>query len=100
VAITEEASARDGSPLRRAIGAHAEDGEMVDGGSKSVLGADGVAKGLDQGIVHVKHVATFLANEVMVAGAAEELEMADTAAEIGFGDQPDVAKELERAIDG
>ena len=95
-----------GSELRASLrgflatrSAPAEEGQVVDAGVEAVAVRDRGAEGGDQAVFEFAHRAAVAADEVMMAAVAQ-FEVADAAAEIGFADEPEVAEQFERAIDG
>ena len=86
--------------VRVAGGAVAEEGEVLDTGREVVAGRDGVAEGLNQGVVQVEDGAAAVANQVVMPRFPQKFELADAVPEVGLGHEPGVAKSLQGPIDG
>lgn len=73
---------------------------MIEDRRKVIGLADALAQGLDIGVIEFGHRAALLADQVVMARTVDPFEMANTATEIGFGDQSKIAKEFQRSVDG
>src|SRR5215207_7350228 len=79
-------------------GAETEDRQMIDGRRKTVAGADAVSQRIDQGIIQLQDRAAAVADQVMMQ-IVDQLELPGPAAEVGHAHQPQIAEQLQRAVD-
>ena len=84
----------------QACAAGAEDGHMARAGAEAVLVEQALAHGRDECVVKLSDGSAALADEVMVEGVADELELRRACAEICLGDKPNGDEQVQRAING
>jgi hypothetical protein len=78
--------------------ADAEESEVIDVGRKPVLFTDTVTQRLHQRIVENEHMTAVAADQMVMPAVVEEFEVTNAAAEIGLGDQTEIAEQLQRSI--
>ncbi len=84
----------------RASAATAEDGQVVDFGGESVALQRLLPDRVEHLVVQVHDRAAIMTNKVMVPVLIEQLVFPHAAAEVSLRDDPQIAKELESAVDG
>ena len=87
-------------PRLRADPATPENRQVVDLGSEAIAFQRRFPDRFEHIVIEIDDRAAVVTNKVMVPFRFEHLIAAHTSAEIGFGDHPLVAKELQGAVDG
>ena len=82
-----------------AAGAAAEDRQVIEVGSESVVGDHPLAQGGDSGVIEIDHGAARGADQVVMRVVMDKLEMPHALTEVGFRNNAQIAQAFKGAVD-